>query len=190
MLRNRNNAPSATQAPFLGVAQKTIETSSGRWIGDEEAIDELAAHLRAIEERRASVQPEELQAALDTITDALTHHWSTGGGTRLRRFMWSLWNDWHSVNLCDLCAGLDYRLGDAILVVLRAQLVGALTEDHKRRVLRDSGEFARWEQARAETPEDEDVIYPPLPIQPDALRRLAYSAAQLAKRIEAARDEA
>ena len=35
-------------------------------------------------------QPYRTETALDTITLALTHHWSTGGGTRLRRFIWSL----------------------------------------------------------------------------------------------------
>ena len=143
--------------------------------------------MKAINERRNSIPADELQAALDTLTDALTHHWSTGGGTRVRRFIWSLWNDWHMVNLFDLCAGLDYQLGDAVIVVLRAQMIGALTEDHKRRVLKKSGEFARWEEVRAETPDDEDVLYPPLPIATDDLRRLAHSATQCAKRIEAER---
>lgn len=169
------------------MAQKTIETESGCWTGDEEAIDALAAHLVAAERRRASVSAEELQAALDTITAALTHHWSTGGGTRLRRFIWSLWNEWHLVNLFDLCAGLDHELGDAVATIFHAQLVGALTEDHKRRVLASSGEFARWEQARAETPEDEDVMYPPFPMATEDLCRLARSAQQLARREEAAR---
>ncbi len=150
-------------------------------------LDEFTRHMRAINERRNCIPADELQAALDTLTNALTHHWSTGGGTRVRRFIWSLWNDWHTVNLFDLCSGLDYRLGDAVIVVLRAQMIGALTEDHKRGVLKKSGEFARWEQARAETPDDEDVLYPPLAMGADDLRRLAHSATQFAKRIEAER---
>ena len=150
-------------------------------------LDELTRHMKAINERRNSIPANELQAALDTLTDALTHHWSTGGGTRVRRFIWSLWNGWHMVNLFDLCAGFDHQLGDAVIVVFRAQMIGALTEDHKRDVLKKSGEFARWEQARAETPDEEDVLYPPLSITTDDLRRLAHSATQLAKRIETER---
>ncbi len=169
------------------MAQKTLETPSGRWTGEADAIDELARQLRAVETRRASVRPEELNAALATITDALAHHWSTGGGTRLRRFIWSLWNEWHMVNLFDLCAGLDGELGDAVALILRAQLVGALTEDHKRQVLQTSGEFARWEASRAATPDDEDVLYPPLNLSTDDLTRLARSSELLAKRIEAER---
>ncbi len=151
------------------------------------ALDEFAHHMRAVEARRNSIPEDELQAALATITEALTHHWSTGGGTRLRRFMWSLWNDWHLINLFDLCAGLDYLLGDAVVTILRAQMVGALTEDHKRQVLKQSGEFSRWEEARAATPEEEDVLYPPFTLQTDDLSRLARSAEQLSKRIKAER---
>lgn len=174
---------------FLGalICAQTVMQSHEHTDGDQQgAVDELARHMR-VQERRDSVTDEALQAALTTITDALTHHWSTGGGTRLRRFIWSLWNDWHLVNLCYLCSGLDYTLGDAVLVVFRAEMVGALTEDHKRAVLQKSGEFARWEEARAETPEDEDVLYPPLALDAEDLSRLARSAEQFAKRLAAER---
>ena len=115
---------------------------------EQMALDELSRHMGAIKARRNALSDDELRRALDTITDALRHHWSTGGGTRVRRFIWSLWNDWHLVNLFDLCAGLDHYLGDAVIVIFRAQLIGALSEEHKRRVLKDSGEFSRWEDAR------------------------------------------
>ncbi len=155
--------------------------------GEQTALDELSRHMSAIKARRDALSDDELRSALDTITDALRHHWSTGGGTRVRRFIWSLWNDWHLVNLFDLCAGLDHILGDAVIVIFRAQMVGALTEEHKRRVLQDSGEFARWEEARRETPEEEDVLYPPISLGTDDLKRLACSAEQLAKRIDTER---
>ena len=151
---------------------------------EQTALDEFSRHMSAIKARRDALPDDELRRALDTITDALRHHWSTGGGTRVRRFIWSLWNDWHLVNLFDLCAGLDHNLGDAVIVIFRAQMVGALTEEHKRRVLKDSGEFARWEETRAETPEEEDVLYPPISLGTEDLKRLARSAEQLAKRME------
>lgn len=175
---------------FLGalICAQTVMQPHEHTDGDQQGVvDELARHMRAVQGRSDSVTDEALQAALTTITDALTHHWSTGGGTRLRRFIWSLWNDWHLVNLYYLCSGLDYTLGDAVLVVFRAQMVGALTEDQKRAVLQKSGEFARWEEARAETPEDEDVLYPPLALDAEDLSRLARSAEQLARRLAAER---
>ena len=153
----------------------------------QSALDELTRHMNAVQKRRDSILPDELQSALETVTHALACHWSTGGGTRLRRFIWSLWNGWHLVNLSDLCGGLDCELGDAVIVIFHAQMVGALTEDQKRKVLKQSGEFERWESASAETPEGEDVHYPPLSIGTDDLRRLAHSATQCARRMETER---
>jgi len=63
-------------------------------------------------------------------------------------------------------------------------MVDALSEDQKRRVLKESGEFARWEEASVETLEDEEVLYPPFPMSTDGLRRLAHSAEQNDRRIE------
>ena len=81
-------------------------------------------------------------------------------------------------------SGLDVRLTDAVIVVFNAAMVDALNEDQKRRVLKESGEFARWEQVGAETPEDEEVLYPPFPMSTEGLRRLAHSAEQNDRRIE------
>ncbi len=145
---------------------------------EQAVLDEFAREMRRAEERRNSVLAENLREALETITDYLATGWSTGGGRRLRQFIWSLWNGHHLINLYDLSSGLDGRLTDAVIVVFRAAMVDALNEDQKRRVLKDSGEFARWEEARAETPEEEEVIYPPLPMSTDTLRRLANSATQ------------
>ena len=153
----------------------------------QSALDELTQHMNAVQKRRDSIPPDQLQSALETITRALARHWSTGGGTRLRLFIWSLWNGWHLVNLSDLCGGLDCELGDAVIVIFRAQMLGALTENQKRTVLKQSGEFERWESASAETQEDEEVLYPSLPIGTDNLCRLAHSATQYARRMEAER---
>jgi hypothetical protein len=160
------------------------------------ALDEFAREMQRVKNRRESVSQEKLNEALETIADYLKTGWSTGGGRRLRQFVWSLWNGFHLINLYDLSSGLDGRLTDAVIVVFHAAMVDALNEEQKRRVLKESGEFARWEQARAETPEDEEVLYPLFPMSTDRLRRLAHSAEQSDKRIEQqrraeqARDEA
>ncbi len=148
------------------------------------ALDEFAREMRRVKERKESVSPETLQEALDTISNYLRTGWSTGGGRRLRQFVWSLWNGYHLINLYDLSSGLDGRLTDAVIVVFNAAMLDALSEDKKRCVLKDSGEFARWEEARAETPEEEEVLYPPFPMSTDGLRRVAHSAEQNDRRIE------
>ena len=128
-----------------------------------------------------------LGEALETIAEYLKTGWTTGGGRRLRQFVWSLWNGHHLINLYDLSSGLDGRLTDAVIVVFNAAMVDALSEDQKRRVLKESGEFARWEQASTEIPDDEDVLYPPFPMSTDGLRRLAKSAERQDRRLEAER---
>ena len=52
-----------------------------------------------------------------------------------------------------------------------------------RRVLAQSGEFARWDCVSAETPDDEDALYPSPPFGAEELQRLARSAAQLTRRL-------
>ena len=148
------------------------------------ALDEFAREMRRLEERKGSVSVEKLDNALATISDYLKTGWSTGGERRLRQFVWSLWNGFHLINLYDLSSGLDGRLTDAVIVVFNAAMVDALSEDQKRSVLKESGELARWEQASAETPEDDEVLYPPFPMSTDGLRRVAHSATQHDKRIE------
>lgn len=98
-----------------------------------DSIDDLAA-----------VSTQQLTSALSTITDFLRTSSTTGGGRRLRQFVWSLWNDSHLINLFDLCHGLDGPLTDAVIIVFQAAIVGVLSEDHLRNLLVESGEMARW----------------------------------------------
>jgi len=147
-------------------------------------LNEFAQEMQRVKKRRESVSMKQLNESLETIAAYLKTGWSTGGGRRLRQFVWSLWNGFHLINLFDLTSGLDGRLGDAVIVVFNAAMIGVLSEDQKRRVLEESGEFARWEQANVETPEDEEVLYPPLLMSTDTLRRLAHSSELSDRRFE------
>ena len=62
------------------------------WRDKRAALADFDAQIRAAKARRESVSREELDAALSTVTDSLRINWSTGGGRRLRHFVWSLWN--------------------------------------------------------------------------------------------------
>ena len=115
-----------------------------------------------------------LEEALPVITEALTYHWSTGGGRRMRQIVWSIWNGSTLISLWDVLCGLDYKLGRAAAKLIEAKLMGALESDEiLRRMLEDSGEFTRYDEAAAETPEGEEVIYPPLAVSAERLRELA-----------------
>jgi hypothetical protein len=141
----------------------------------ESALNELAAEMRATEARRKAISAEELTCALSTITDFLGHNSTTGGGRRLRQFVWSLLNDSHLINLFDLCHGLDGPLTEAVVIVFHAALVGVLSEEHLRKLLIESGEMARWDSAQRQTPEHLDVFYPPY-LSARSLKDLAAAA--------------
>jgi hypothetical protein len=153
------------------------------------AIEEFGAEMRVVDARQQSISAEEINAALATVTEYLRTGWTTGGGRRLRQFVWSLWNGWHLVNLFDLSHGLDGPLTDAVVTIFRAAMVGALKEDHLRCLLSESGEMRRWEEARRETPEDFEVLYPPPSLDADALRSMAESATRLEQLHDASSEE-
>lgn len=149
------------------------------------AMDEFAAQMREIKEHKAAAKVG-LDEALTTITEAIRQHWSTGGGRRLRQIVWSLWNGETLINLYDALNGLDFELGYAVAKLLEAQLFGALdSDDYLRKVLTDSGEFARYDEVRDTTPDSEDVIYPPLAVSASRLRDLAEAATNKEARYEA-----
>lgn len=148
-------------------------------------MDEFAAQMRQIEQHKQAAKAD-LDAALTTITEAIRHHWSTGGGTRLRQIVWSLWNGDTVIGLYHVLGGLDYDLGRAVAKLLEAWIVGAVDDDkYLRRVLTESGEFARYDKVKRDTPEGEEVIYPPLPMSADRLRDLAEAATSKQARYEA-----
>ena len=149
------------------------------------AMDDFAAQMRQIKEHKQAAKAG-LDEALATITEAIRQHWSTGGGNRLRQIVWSLWNGDTLVGLYHVLGGLDYELGGAVAKLLEAWLVGAVDDDNiLRRVLTESGEFARYDEAARDTPDGEEVIYPPLPASAARLRDLADAATSKETRFEA-----
>ena len=150
-------------------------------------MEDFATEMRQIRAAKEAAKAG-LDEALPIITEVLTHHWSTGGGRRMRQIVWSLWNGDTLVSLWDVLAGLDYKLGRAVARLIEAKLMGALDSDEiLRRVLTESGEFARYDAAARDTPENEEVIYPPLPASAESLRKLADAVEGNEMRIEAQR---
>ena len=121
---------------------------------------------------------------MEKITEALSDHWSTGSGRRLRQIVWSIYNGRTLVILGDVLANFDSELGEAVATLMHAKLCGVSMDDLLREILQRSGEFARYEKVERETPEDERVFYPPLPLSAESLHRLARSANRQAASIE------
>jgi hypothetical protein len=140
------------------------------------ALEMFEAEMKPRKVRQESISQPALNDAIRLISDTLGTGWTTGGGRRLQQFVWSLWNQHHWINLYDLAHGLDDALTDAVILVFRAAMVGVLTEDQLRQILTDSGELVRWDECRRITPQDEDVLYPPLPLSAEDLMALAIAA--------------
>jgi hypothetical protein len=124
-----------------------------------EALKQFYAASGAVKKRREQAAAQ-LMPVLEKITEALTKHWSTGSGRRLRQIVWSIYNGRTLVILGDVLTNFDGELGEAVATLIHARLCGVDMDDLLREVFKRSGEFARYEEAERETPKDEIVIYP------------------------------
>jgi hypothetical protein len=161
-------------------AKLPLEENDDRKTG----LEMFREEMKTMKARKQSISPVEMEDAISVIIDAIRTSGETGGGRRLRQFVWSLWNEWHLINLFDLSHGLDRKLTDAVIVLFRAAMFDVLTEPLKRRILTESGEFVRWEECRAATPDEEAVLYPQPPLPAESLMRLATSAQRSEQRFE------
>ena len=90
--------------------------------------------------------------ALMQIARSIRENPDTGGGVQLRRFLWSLYNQHHLVNLWTLASRLDHEHSVLVKDVMTAALVGTLQESDIKRALVAAGEMDRWETTQ---PSDE-----------------------------------
>jgi len=88
------------------------------------------------------------EQALTKIAQCIRDCPDTGGGVQLRRFLWSLYNQHHLVNLWTFVSRLDSERSALASEVLTAALVGNLKEDDIKRALLVAGEMTRWDQVR------------------------------------------
>ncbi len=69
----------------------------------------------------------------------------TSGGVQLRRFLWSLYNMHHLVNLWDFASRVGGDLAEPIWEIIRAALAGELRESDVKQGLVLAGEMERWD---------------------------------------------
>ena len=91
--------------------------------------------------------------SLRKITESIRDFPETHSGQQLRRFLWSLFNGHHVLNLWKLKDVLDSQHNQAVTEVLTAWMQGHVPESSLRSALTDSGEMARWDSVRLNTPE-------------------------------------
>jgi len=102
--------------------------------------DPVAELLVAVQLGRelATKARDELDAATPILIDAIRH--GSGQSAKLERILWSLWNDDHTVNLCDTLSGLDAKLAQAAVAMIAARAhLGGDADDHLRRIIYESG---------------------------------------------------
>ena len=87
----------------------------------------------------AKQNPPNLQQSLIQISQAIRDNPDTGGGVQLRRFLWSLYNMHHLINLWSLVSRLDLMHSQLVLDILAAALVGNLKESDIKVALETSG---------------------------------------------------
>lgn len=92
------------------------------------------------------------ERALMQIARGIRENPDTGGGVQLRRFLWSLYNQHHLVNLWTLVSRLDHEHSVLVKDVMTAALVGTLQESDIKRALVAAGEMDRWDTTQ---PSDE-----------------------------------
>ena len=70
----------------------------------------------------------------------------TGGGMQLRRFLWSLYNMHHLVNLWRLTTELDHERSGWVAEVFAGSLSGLVKDKDLKRTLQAAGEMERWDK--------------------------------------------
>ena len=95
-------------------------------------------------DRRAALQTV-AQQALDQIADIIRQSPESESGRHFRKFLWSLFNQHHVINLWTLKDVLDSRGNSWVTEVFTAWMQGCVSEEVLRRALTDSGEMERWD---------------------------------------------
>jgi hypothetical protein len=95
--------------------------------------------------------------ALQKIATSIREHPDTHSGQHLRRFVWSIWNGHHALNLWRMNDVLDSQHNSWVTEVFTAWMQGFVSETAIRTALFDSGEMDRWDTVRLRAPEQRRV---------------------------------
>ena len=93
-------------------------------------------------------QPESsrFKQSITQIASLIRDSPDSSGGVQLRRFLWSLYNMHHMVNLWDFASRVGCEFAEPVAEILRAALAGELCEDDVKQGLLLAGEMERWDE--------------------------------------------
>jgi len=92
---------------------------------------------------------QEHERALNSIAAYIRQHPETIEGMQLRKFVWSLYDAQYLINLKRFYSRLPPSMQDQVLTINTAAARGLLEQNDLYRALLVSGEFRRWEFAKA-----------------------------------------
>jgi len=95
---------------------------------------------------KEQIERQRLQQALEGIATSIQDGPDTSGGVQLRRFLWSLYNQHHLINLWRMTSSLDSQHAAWVSQVFAGALTGILKEADLKCALATSGEMSRWDR--------------------------------------------
>jgi hypothetical protein len=112
---------------------------------------------------RSKMEHDELRTAkavtaLGILAQSTAFHPDTHSGQHLLRFIWSIWDGHHALNLWRMKDVRDSRNRDAVGAVFTTWMDDYLGEDAIREALLVSGELNRWDTGRLWTPDQKWLI--------------------------------
>lgn len=111
-----------------------------------EQILKMRPFLSETDLAKERIEKQRLDQALTGIADTIREGPDTHSGVQLRRFLWSLYNGHHLVNLWRMTCVLDSKRSAWITEVFAGAFVGSLKEDDIKGALRVAGEMERWDE--------------------------------------------
>ena len=111
-----------------------------------EQILKMRPFLTPVDLAQERIEKQNLERALTGIATTIKDGPDTGSGVQLRRFLWSLYNGHHLVNLWKMTCVLDGTRGGWVSEVCAGAFVGVLKEDDIKRALLVAGEMQRWDE--------------------------------------------
>ncbi len=108
-------------------------------------------------DRRASRQRTAAEA-LQNLATSIREHPDAHSGQHLRRFVWSIFNGNHALNLWRMKDVLDGEQNAWVTEVFTAWMQGFVPEATIRTALLDSGEMDRWDTVRLRAPEQKRLV--------------------------------
>lgn len=111
-------------------------------------ILKMRPFLTEVDLTQERIDRQALERALTGLANTIKDGPDTGSGVQIRRFLWSLYNPHHLVNLWRMTSVLDSTRATWVVEVCAGAFDGALQEEDIKRALLVAGEMQRWDEIR------------------------------------------